>query len=227
MINDEIPGQIIPENETIRLKKLYQYKILDTSAENNFDLIALLAAGLFETDRACISFAGATEIFHKAQLNDAETDKTAISASLYDLYSGEKETIVRYEHAQLPEGIKFHVAAPIIDADGFIMGTISVTDSKAHAEVTQHQLKMLNTLAKLVMDQLEMRLVSLNKTQESNQRLRTLAHDLKNPVTAISLYVQLLGSREMKADLVFSMAAKIETSIKRIEDKLNNLFKSH
>lgn len=224
MINHEIPIDKIPENDLIRLKKLHQYEIMDTSPEEDFDTIALLASSLFETDNAHISFLDESNVFFKANLDQNIGSKISREGSLYELSILEKEAKVFYEAAQLAGNTRFYAAAPIITSDGYAIGAIGVTDSKPHELVTASQLNMLQMLSKLVMEKLEKRLANIIAIRTYDERLRRLAHDIKNPVTSISLYAQLLGSREMNADKVFSMAAKIEVSTKRIEEKLNNLF---
>lgn len=224
MINHEAPIDVILENDLIRLKKLQQYEILDTPPEADFDTVALLAAALFETDNAHISFVDENHVFFKANLDHNAVNKTLRKGNLSELSMLDKEAKVFYEAEQLSGNTMFYAAAPITTSDGYTIGTIGVTDSKPHAQVTSGQLKMLQMLSTLVMEKLEKRLANLKALRSYDERLRRLAHDIKNPVTSISLYAQLLNSREMNTEKVFSMAAKIEISSKRIEEKLNSLF---
>lgn len=221
-MNHEI--NTIPENDLIRLKNLYQYEILDTSPEDDFDTIASLAAVLFETDNAHISFVDTSHVFYKANLPGKTENKIPRKNSLCALSILKKEATVLYDSPLLSAEIRFYAAVPIISTDGFALGTIGVTDSKPHKQVTEQQLKMLSMLSELVQEKLETRLSALKTERAYQARLRRLAHDLKNPVASISLYAQLLGSRAMNTEKVFSMASKIEISTKRIEDNLNNLF---
>ena len=46
----------IPVNDSIRLKELYGYEILDTKSEDEFNDIVLMAARIAETLMATISF---------------------------------------------------------------------------------------------------------------------------------------------------------------------------
>jgi hypothetical protein len=47
---------LIPLNDEERLRKLYKYEILDTPADKTFDKIAILAAQIFDTPSAFVSF---------------------------------------------------------------------------------------------------------------------------------------------------------------------------
>lgn len=224
MAANEILVHLTPENEASRLNALYQYEILDTTAEAGFDNIALLASALFDSPEAHICFVDEHDVFYKASTGTSKTGRTPRANSLcaHSILSTEITTFC--ERQKISDDIAFYVAAPIINKDGFALGTLAVSDHKPHQEATGQQLNMLGMLASLIVEKLETRLADKKIALTYNERLRTLAHDIKNPVTSISLYAQLLSSREMNKEKVFSMAERIDNSIKRIEEKLNNLF---
>ena len=58
-------------------------------------------------------------------------------------------------------GLEFYAAAPIITAGGHRLGTVAVMDNEPH-EGTPGQLAMLEDLAAIVMDDLELRLSAMN-----------------------------------------------------------------
>lgn len=222
MINFEVPVNTVPEMEEDRLKKVQHYEIMDTSPEADFDTIALLAAEIFEVQQASICFIDQEDVFFKASLNSQELTKISREASMYNIAILKKEASVIYDRS-VPEDIKFFAAAPIMTSDGFTLGAICVTDYAPHLQVSSSQLKMLHLLSDLVMKKLETRLVSRKIVRAQNERFHRLSHDIKNPVTSISLYAQLLGSREMSREKVFSMAEKIEKSCRGIEKNLHEL----
>jgi hypothetical protein len=223
MINDDFDIDLFTEDELNSIKKLYQYEILDTPAEQDYDTIASVAATIFGAKNAHISFIDGNHVFFKSMIDKTfEEDMIHISHLL--IANGiEKEVVLDHENAQLPEKIKFYATAPIVGPEGDILGSIAVSDTQSHSLVTKLQLELLNGLSKVIAEKLEKRLSHLITIRSCNERLRMIAHDIKNPVTSISLYTQLLGSREMESAKVFSMAAKIATSVKRIEENLNNL----
>jgi len=223
MTAHETPANLLHKNEVARLNALYQYEIVDTPPENGFDTLALLAATIFDSEQAHICFVDEHRIFYKTStgntqyITNREDSPCAISVA-------DKKVIVLNNEHKFSKEIDFYVAAPIINKEGFALGTIAVTDNKPHPEVSDQQLKMLEMLAILVMENLETRLTEKKTATIYQERLRSLAHDIKNPVTSISLYAQLLSSKEMNSAKVFSMAERIENSSKRIEEKLNSLF---
>jgi len=222
MINYEVPVNTVPDNEEDRLKKIHHYEIMDTPPETDFDTIALLAAEIFEVQQASICFIDKENVFFKATLSAQEDIKISREYSMYNMAILRKEASVIYDRS-VQEDIKFFAAAPIITTDGFILGAVCVTDYKPHLQVRSSQLKMLSLLSDLVMEKLETRLAGRKIIQLQNERFHRLSHDIKNPVTSISLYAQLLGSREMSREKVFSMAEKIEKSCRGIEKNLLEL----
>ena len=58
-------------------------------------------------------------------------------------------------------GMQFYAAAPIVTADGYRLGTLAVMDTEPN-EATPEHLEMLEDLAAVVMDQLELRLAAMN-----------------------------------------------------------------
>lgn len=229
-----MPDNLIPNNEEIRLKKLYQYEILDTNSETDFDTIALMAAEIFGTKKSFVTFVDKGRVFVKASNSRIEVDHISRAYGLCSLSIMEEDLTIFHDTHNFPElmknpyiaregGVRFYAAAQIRTSDGFPLGTVCVLDAEPRTEVTAHQSRMLQLLSRMVMEKLETRLVNRKIVRAYDDRLHRLAHDMKNPVTSISLYAQLLGSREMSNEKVFAMAAKIENSSKGIEKKLNNL----
>lgn len=182
-----------PYNDQHRLERLYQYEILDTPAENSYNTIVSLAVELFEADGASIVFIAQNEVFVKASKNSGATNSQLV------------------------------LSAPIATKDGYVLGSINITDLKPRPLIAERELRMLDMLANLVMETLEARLVNLNAGKTYHDQLHRMSHDLKNPVTSISLYAQLLGSQQMTAEKVSFMAEKIEKSIKVLQEQLKNI----
>ncbi|MET1055254.1 MAG: GAF domain-containing protein [Pedobacter sp.] len=230
-----MPVNIIPDDEMVRMDALNRFEILNTLPEKDFDAITVLAAEIFDTERAHICFVDKEQVFIKASVpTDYEPRAVARVQSLCSLSILKEgvtvygDTLQCYELMDSPflsteEDIRFYAAAPIRNKEGSALGTICVTDSKPHMDVTEKQTKLLQLLADTVMEKLETRLAGRQQLKSHEESLRRLSHDLKNPVTSISLYAQLLGSREMSAEKVFSMASKIEISSKKIENLLSSI----
>ena len=154
-------------NEAARLAAVRRYAILDTPTDGTFDNITSVAARLFEVPIAIVSIVDHDRIWFKSHhgldvqqvarepglcasailkdspsiITDAKLDPQCLANSLV---AGEF-------------GLRFYAAAPLITSDGYNLGTLCVID-KEPREVTESQMEMLQALAALVVDGLELRL---------------------------------------------------------------------
>ena len=69
MSSFQFPTSTLPENEHERLLKLHTYDILDTPSENTFDKIAILAAQIFNTPIAQVTFVDQERVFFKTNIS--------------------------------------------------------------------------------------------------------------------------------------------------------------
>ncbi|KEQ28993.1 hypothetical protein N180_13635 [Pedobacter antarcticus 4BY] len=234
MKTQQIPEQLIPDNDTQRLKILYQYEILDTPPETDFDTIAQLAAQIFNTTDAFVTFVDKDQVFYKAKVGSLEGERIARENDLCALCISTNDVAIFHDTHQFPEllkapyvnikdGIRFYAAAPIKTADGFILGAVCVASEQPRQTVSDTQIEMLKLLSKVVMEKLDTRLVNRKIVRAYDDRLHRLAHDMKNPVTSISLYAQLLGTRVMDPEKIKDMSSRIEKAAKGIEKNLDQL----
>lgn len=188
--------------DPLTYNKLLSYKLPEATEGLNLDHITLLATEIFDTGIAKINFPG----------------RILDEPDLYELtITGDQITVIH----DFNQHIRFYAGIRLLSSDGFVIGTITVTDSTPHQQVTEKQTRVLQLLAKMVVERLENRLELINEKNKAGENLRRLIHDLKNPLTSMSLYAQLLSAREMPAEKVFTMAARIEKSIGDIQKKLN------
>ncbi|MBT2562029.1 HAMP domain-containing histidine kinase [Pedobacter sp. ISL-68] len=194
----EKADNMIPSDETLRLEKLRYYEILGTPAESAFDQIAQLAAEIFDVPNAGIGFQTDGEIFMKAQLG------LSIGLPIKS------------------EAFTFFASTPISSPEGYHIGLIYVADTKFKTAEEQ-QLKMLKHLAGMVMEKLESRIAARKAFRAYDDRLHVLIHDLKNPMTTISLQSELLGRIPGIDDKAALIAGKINAQSKRMIDNLNGI----
>ncbi|WP_431295304.1 histidine kinase dimerization/phospho-acceptor domain-containing protein [Pedobacter sp. P26] len=183
-------------NENLHLAKLSYYDILDTPAENAFDQLTQLAAAIFEVPHAGICFQASEKIFIKSQIGSSFPDESV-----------------------------FYVSAPFITPDGFDIGQIYAAGDQPKA-ATEKQLSMLKLLADMVIEKLESRIAIRKALRAYDDRLHVLVHDLKNPMTTISLQSELLGRIPGIDERASLIAEKINTQSKRMIDNLEGLLSS-
>ena len=215
-----------------RLEKLYEYRILDTHSEEAFDKIALLAAQIFNTTSAFISFVDQDRVFLKSNLSllphnvIERRDSLCSLAILNDNITVFNDTHTSPDLMESPyvageDGIRFYAGAPLKTPEGYVVGTVCVIDNVAR-EATDAQLDMLKTLSKIIVNKLESRL-RYRKSIESQIDLTNIAlHEIKNPLASIKLANEILTKDSSKVE---RMSGMIKACVFRIQNKLADILK--
>ena len=236
MLNYAVPTNIIPANDKRRLKKLYQYEILDTPPEHSFDTVALLAAQIFDAPSAFVTFVDEDRVFFKANISDLKENEVVRAHSFCSLAILEDTTTVFEDthvydefmdnpYVNAKGGIRFYAGSPIRTAEGLQLGTVCVIDSVPR-QPSQKQLEMLQKLALIVIEKLETRQATRKTLKAYDDRLQMMVHDLKNPMTTISLQSELLGRIPEINDKAKFIAGKIYQQTKNIIGNINNVLSS-
>ena len=160
------------KQESERIKAVARYDILDTPPDGAFDRIAAIAATLFKVPMATVCIVDTDRIWFKASLGLPGVRQVGrdpgLAASV--ILEGKPYVVTHArsdprtaEHPFVTGevGVQFYAAAPIITDDGHSLGAVSVMDTEPH-EATTEQLAILQDLAAVVMDQLELRLSAMN-----------------------------------------------------------------
>ncbi|MFW0715165.1 sensor histidine kinase [Pedobacter sp. N23S346] len=227
MHSAQIPDQSISANEELHLQTLLDYEILDTPAEKSFDNFAQLAADIFEVQNAAIGFFAENGIFYKAVIGSEIGQKK--SEYIFNLgKSADKILIPAVEN----QSSNMNTQSPGFFAGGIIkspgeqnLGVIMVYGDEPRV-ATKHQLAMLSRLAEMVSEKLETRMAIRKTMRALDDRLHVLIHDLKNPMTTISLQSELVSRMPDAGERVASIAGKINLQSKRMVDNLNDILSS-
>lgn len=181
-----------PANEEARIIALDKYAILDTDPEQSFDDLTLMASFVCKTPIALISLVDEDRQWFKSRvgMKASETSRdiafcsTAILQSevfvvpdaLADERFRENPLVVSDPH------IRFYAGAPLINEDGYALGTLCVVD-RTPRELAPDQEEALKALSRLVLAQLEFRrnLILLkealtDRTKEEHERQKELVH---------------------------------------------------
>jgi signal transduction histidine kinase len=205
----------VPENENERLAALNSYQILDTLPEQGFDEITLIASEICQTPISLVSLIDDDRQWFKSNkgLEVTQTPKE-LAFCAHAILEPEKVMVVpdaqideRFADNPLVTGtpqVVFYTGVPLINPDGYALGTLCVIDHKAR-QLNNAQILALKALANQVVAQLELKkkVNELNTTrlqlEESNQYLEKFAimaaHDIRNPLTNILLTGQVLKDR--------------------------------
>ena len=179
-----------PANEEARVVALDKYAILDTDPEQSFDDLTLLASYVCKTPMALISLVDEDRQWFKSRvgIDASETSRdiafcsTAILQSdvfvvpdaLADERFRDNPLVVSDPH------IRFYAGAPLINEDGYALGTLCVID-RAPRDLAPDQKEALQALSRLVLVHLEFRrnLILLkealsDRSKEEHERQREL-----------------------------------------------------
>ena len=162
----------IESSEAARLEAVRRYDILDTPPDGAFDRITALAAELFDVPIALVTIVDHDRIWFKSRYGlegveqiDREPGLCA-SAILGD------EAYVIEEARSDPRslanplvagkfGLQFYAAAPLRTGDGHRLGTLCIIDREPRV-FSPRQADVLQRLADVVMDAMELRISALN-----------------------------------------------------------------
>ncbi|MEB0248507.1 MULTISPECIES: PAS domain S-box protein [unclassified Mucilaginibacter] len=161
---------IAPENsldiESKRLQALNSYGVLDTLPEKEYDAITRLASYICQAPLAFISFIDDKRQWFKSSVGlDIESVPISDSFCRYTILTDhlvevpdttQNELFCEAEMVTGEFGIRFYASAPLIDPDGYRIGTLCVFDQKVK-HLNDEQRDALRTLADEVMSHLTLR----------------------------------------------------------------------
>lgn len=169
-----------PPDEPARLEAVRRYDVLDTPPDGAFDRVALLAARAFDVPIATVTIVDHDRIWFKARYG-IEVEEIGRDPGLCASAILQPDPYIVTDAITDPRcldnplvrgelGLRFYAAAPIRTPDGFNLGTVNVIGSQPRP-VTVEEIGVLQTLADVVADELEVRLAA-RRTVEAERRQR-------------------------------------------------------
>lgn len=165
---------LIPPHDADRLKALEKYNILYTPAESSFDNITEMMGIVFGAPLAFVSLVDKETVFYKSQVGPFGRDRVDRKDSLCSFTILSDDILVITDAREIealkntpyvaPEGgIRFYAGAPLITREGYHIGTACIVDTIPRAFSEEHR-ELLIRFARLVMHEIEQRLVELRQT---------------------------------------------------------------
>ncbi len=207
----------IPADEAIRLAALQELNILDTPAEERFDRLTRLAQDIFNAPISLVSLVDSQRQWFKSCMGlDVRETPRNISFCGHAIFA-EQLFIVsdalldpRFADNPLvagPPNIRFYIGQPVRAANGCLVGTLCVIDSRPHVP-TPRQCDRLRDLAILVEEELNkidyQQVVSA--LHSSNSRLASILDNTLDGILAIHAN-GLIDSFNSAAERIFGYPA--------------------
>ena len=201
-------------NDTQRVSSLYDYNLLDSLPEEEYDNITRIASEICHMPISLITLLDTDRQYFmsKVGMEDKQTPRD-ISFCGHAIERPDEIMIVkdsskdeRFYDNPLVTGtpnVGFYAGVPLVNEEGYALGTLCVLDNKPN-DLTEAQKQTLQALARQVVAYFELRKknIELNMQKEElkvlNQSLERFAyvaaHDLKSPCNNLSQLADMLKS---------------------------------
>ena len=190
-----LPG-VFDDREESRLRALEEFGLFDTPPEEDFDCIAALASRVSRCPVALIGLMGRDRLYFKARHGTKLYETPRDTAFCSHVLTGQGPLVVldtikdaRFAANPLvtgPPAIRFYAGVPLVANSGFMIGTLCVVDSVPRARVDDDEQRTLQDLARLAMQQMEIRRLrrigdeALRARAESERQFEILVGGVKD-----------------------------------------------
>lgn len=164
----------LTEREEERLEALRDYRILDTPDEKGYDDLVALAAQICDVPIALISLVDSNRQWFKAKVGlEARETSRDISFCAHAILNDDilviQDALADSRFATNPlvtcaPNIRFYAGMPLLTPAGLPLGTLCVIDHEPR-ELNAAQIRALESLARQVVTQMELRRVSARLAQ--------------------------------------------------------------
>lgn len=155
--------------EESRLKALHSYQILDTLPEPEYDNLTQLAMEVGQVPIALIAFVDQNRQWFKSAvgINFKESSREQSFCS-HVVNTGQKlilpdtkqdSRFIEHPLVVMEPKIRFYAGIPLINPDNHVLGTLCIMDRQPR-NINKRQIKQLETISRLVINQLENRIKS-------------------------------------------------------------------
>lgn len=127
-----------------------------------------------------------------------------------------------YPFMGISEEIKFYASAPLISFSGNIFGVLILLDTK-NRDFSTKEISLLENIAQITTNSIEKHLESRKLQAVFSDFLHKAVHDLKNPLTSISLTSELIKRKAENAQTVISLSEHLEKASQKAFSNLENL----
>jgi len=230
--------------EAQRIWEKYNYEILDTSKEEEFDDIVKLASQICNVPISLISLLETGRQWHNAEsyhkVNESVRKSSFCACTLmqeeeiFEIDDASKD--VRFANSPLvldEPNIRFYAGVPLVSKNGLKLGTLCVLNSEPQ-HLTDEQSFGLKVLAKQVIKLLDLRLINKElrlkelklkeQSEMQNRIISIIAHDVRSPLASLKQIIDFtksdLLSEEESADLMNMAETHLDGTLDLLSDLL-------
>jgi GAF domain-containing protein len=184
----------MPVNEQQRIEALNRYNILDTPPDGSFDHITKLASTLFNVPIALITLVDTDRIWFKSayglSVGQINRDPGLCASAILSNDAYVVENAIDDPRTMANPlvagqfGLRFYAAAPLQTNEGYNLGTLCIIDKEPKA-FSEKEKEILQQLASIVMDEMEMRLALRNTVYKIKNLASDLGAHLKSTIKSI------------------------------------------
>ncbi|MCK8494864.1 ATP-binding protein [Spirosoma sp. RP8] len=231
----------IPVNETKRLESLYQYNLLDTAPEIEYDRVSHIASQLCQTPIAMVSFIDRerqwVKSFHGLGVENIPREISLCAHTITNVHPLVVEDTTKdnrfFDNPAVigQPNIIFYVGIPLLSAEGMAIGSICVIDHQPRKLSPSQQMAML-ALADQVMLLMELRRTNnqLSRARAEAEELArqkahllaTLSHEIRTPLHALEGHTQILLDQQPRTDQQGGLQ-RLQTTGRTLVRLVNNI----
>jgi two-component system NtrC family sensor kinase len=196
----------VSTNDRDRVAALHKYATLDTEPEQAFDDLTLLASFICKTPIAMISLIDEDRQWFKSKIG-MQKSETPRDIAFCSVAIQQPDVMVvpdtlkddRFRDNPFvtsDPNIRFYAGAPLVNEDGFALGTLCVIDRNPR-EFSHEQAEALRALSRLVLAQLEFRRnlrllkeVLTERSKDEHEREREILKLQQQLTRVLGLHIQ-------------------------------------
>jgi GAF domain-containing protein len=180
---------IIPLNDKDRVQALHRYEILDTPKDGTFDKVTALATRIFNVPIAIVSLVDTDRIWFKSQFGVDGVEQinrdpglcasAILSDEVYLVEDARNDPRCLTNPLVAGEfGLQFYAASQLKTPDGYNIGTFCIID-KRQRYINSEQVKMLNDLSSIIMDEIILRLNARETLRKKEREIENIKRAFK------------------------------------------------